>query len=757
MGRTPRRQWGAERFTAPMAIMHDRPSSRKILLNRIAIIVTIFAWLMYSVTTVVREFVEGRANTLRFILESASYLVVVTALTFSALMYLLARQGALYRFRDHVRVPRGALDRHFEDYDKGITVLIPSYREEPDVVAKTVWSAALQEFPTKRVVLLIDDPPTPDNDENAELLRRARELPAVVMEALEEPRRRVAETLDRLRDDLSDAGRATPAHAAAVSEAYHFAADWLEARAAAHPLVDHTDAFYADRVLIGLAGDLRLTTIALDGAINAGESPDAERLIQLQNRLVWIFTAEITSFERKQYVSLSHEANKAMNLNSYIALMGHDWLFQPTGDGVALIPCEHGQDPDLSVPDTEYLLTLDADSMLLRDYCVRLVALLEEPGNERVAVTQTPYSSYRGAPSRIERIAGATTDIQHILHQGMTYYGATFWVGANAVIRKQALLDIAEYQSVGGYDIATYIQDRTVIEDTESSIDLGTKGWTLVNYPERLSYSATPPDFGSLIVQRRRWANGGLLILPKLARQLRERRFRRDRILHREVMLRVNYMASIAWASLGLVFLLGYPYDSRLLSPWVILAAASYFICQASDLRYSGHRASDIFRIYGFNLVLLAVNLAGVVKSVQQALTNEKIPFARTPKVRDRTASPGLYILVPYLIVGFSVFTLARDVFAQNWGNAIFAGFNAALCLWAIIAYIGVRNSVVDVVVGAVDWLFVPKRRKKQAPVPVGPREGAAVDWRGILYHGDRRLGRDVARKNDIRRRVSPR
>ena len=48
-----------------------------------------------------------------------------------------------------------------------------------------------------------------------------------------------------------------------------------------------------------------------------------------------------------------------------------------------------------------------------------------------------------------------------------------------------------------------------------------------MNYPERLSYSATPPDFGSLVVQRRRWANGGLLILPKLWDQLRERRLRR--------------------------------------------------------------------------------------------------------------------------------------------------------------------------------------------------------------------------------------
>ena len=69
---------------------------------------------------------------------------------------------------------------------------------------------------------------------------------------------------------------------------------------------------------------------------------------------------------------------------------------------------------------------------------------------------------------------------------------------------------VVEY--AGGWPIRRYIQDRTVIEDTESSIDLATHGWSLLNYPERLSYSATPPDFGSLCIQRHRWANGGLLI-----------------------------------------------------------------------------------------------------------------------------------------------------------------------------------------------------------------------------------------------------
>ena len=170
------------------------------------------------------------------------------------------------------------------------------------------------------------------------------------------------------------------------------------------------------------------------------------------------------------------------------------------------------------------MLTLDADSVLLPEYCLRLVYLMEQSEHADVAVAQTPYSAFPGSGTRLERIAGATTDLQYIAHQGMTYYGATFWVGANAVLRKRALDEIRESTFVGSWEIRRYIQDRTVIEDTESTIDMRAKGWTLLNYPERLAYSATPPDFGSLCIQRRRWANGGVLILPKLWRTRRARK-----------------------------------------------------------------------------------------------------------------------------------------------------------------------------------------------------------------------------------------
>ena len=230
---------------------------------------------------------------------------------------------------------------------------------------------------------------------------------------------------------------------------------------------------------------------------------------------MWTFEANITSFERKKYAHLPHDANKAMNLNAYLGLMGRRVQQIETQLGTVL---RDSDAPDaVEIPDSDYVLTLDADSVLLREYCLRLVHQLELPGNERIAVIQTPYSAFRGASTRLERVAGATTDIQHLVHQGLTYFDATFWVGANAVIRKPALDDIVEVSYVGGQEVRRYVQDRTVIEDTESSIDLVAAGWTLYNYPERLSYSATPPDFGSLVrCSVPAWANGGLLIAAEV-------------------------------------------------------------------------------------------------------------------------------------------------------------------------------------------------------------------------------------------------
>lgn len=739
-----RRQHGAERSAKPLAIIHPRPTAGNIVMGYVAIVVTIVSWCVYVISTFVSIILNNPYRTFRFTVETGLYLLIVTTLCLSALVYLITRQGALRRFLRHERVPREHLDEHFSHgYDKGLTVLIPSYVEQPRVVEKTIWSAALQEFPDIALVLLIDDPPIAANEENSDILARNREVVPRVVAELHGVSQRFSKARATAGLNLEGVRYARTRVVSGCAEEYRAAARWLDRKADSWVIEDHTDVFFCEHVLRDLARDLRVTEQALNEAVVEHRRLPSERVLQLFNRLVWIFSVKGWSFERKLYASTPSEGNKAMNLNAFIALMGHRLKREETDRGVYLRDVDPGESPDFVVRDSEYVLTLDADSMLLRDYCLRLVYLLEQPGNERVAVAQTPYSSYRGAPTRIERIAAATTDIQHMLHQGLTYFDATFWVGANAVIRKRALEDIVQVSTEGDRTVKTYIQDRTVIEDTESSIDLGFHGWHLVNYPERLSYSATPPDFGSLVVQRRRWANGGLLIVGKFFRQVRIRRRTSGNVSFGEFLLRTNYMVSIAWSSFGLMFLLAYPFDNRLLSPWVVLAAVPYFAMMAVDLKKNGYKRTDIFRIYGFNIVLLTVNLAGTFKSIEQGLTNAKIPFVRTPKVKDRTASPPLYVLMPWAIVVFSCFVFYADYLSHNWGNAVFAGFNAIVTLWALVAYIGVWNSIRDAVMGIVSWFFVPDRPASSTGKSTDRGVRDQQGWEDALYFGDRAMIHD--------------
>ena len=733
----PRRQWGADRRETPLPAVAPPVSDAMITLGRLGMVVTMFAWGAYITVTIVSQLVNHGFQGMAYLTESGGYVLIVSFLTLSSLVYLIARQGALYRTRAHRRTPRAVIDDAFEDVLPTMTALVPSYREEVGTIRKTLLSAALQEYPFLRVVLLLDDPPNPPPGQYADMLASARGLAAELTAWLAEPASRFAAALEQFETG-GGSEPSTPAEMRVLAAEFDWASRWLRARADEEELRDHVDRFFADQVLRGPADDFAAARDALLAGADRGANLPRKRMVQLYRRLAWTFRAEITWFERKLYASLSHEANKAMNLNSYIGLMGRSFEPRTTSKGVVLAPA--GRSGSIAIPDADFVLTLDADSVLLPEYCLRLVHLMMQPENQRLAVAQTPYSAFRGSATRLERLAGATTDLQHITHQGMSYHDATFWVGANAVIRKRALEDLVEVEQWRGHEIRRYVQDRTVIEDTESSLDLAVHGWWLLNYPERLSYSATPPDFGSLSIQRRRWANGGLLILPKLWANARERTRRGEHGSRSQWLLRVNYMASTCWSSIGLLFLLAFPFNSHLLSPLVVLAAAPYFLAMASDLHRCGYKRTDVLRIYGFNLILLPVNLAGVAKSLQQAVSGKKIPFARTPKVDNRTATPMLFALSPLVIIGYSAWAFVRDFHAHNWGNAAFEALNTLAAAYAVFAFMGLRNTLVDIWLGAVERLYVtdvPKEVQVVRPRRAVVVRSAEPEWEDVLFLGD--------------------
>jgi cellulose synthase/poly-beta-1,6-N-acetylglucosamine synthase-like glycosyltransferase len=644
------------------------------------------------------------------------FLLIILFLIYGGLVYQLTRLAYLTRRLRHRQVPREALESLYDGEAPSLTILVPSYKEDESVVAKTLLSAALQDYPRRRVVLLIDDPPDPTRAEDVAGLEAARALPGRVQEMLCQPARVFAAAREDFRARLARYAVDPVVEVARLAGLYDEAASWFEARAADHPLADHADALFVERVLRDHARAHRARADALRAR---EEVLTGSELLRQYRRLAAIFTVEVTSFERKRYQNLSHEPNKAMNLNSYIGLVGGRWQARQRPDGLHLEEAAEGP-ATLEVPDTDYFITLDADSLLVPDYALRLIHLMEQPEHRRTAVAQTPYSAIPSAPGMLERVAGATTDIQYIIHQGFTGFGATYWVGANALLRRSALADIAVTEEERGFPVTRFIQDRTVIEDTESSVDLVARGWQLYNYPERMAYSATPPDFGSLIIQRRRWANGGLIILPKLLRYLLSRPRRQRRA--GEGFMRVHYLSSIAAVNVGLLVLLAFPFSGSIESVWVPLTAVPYFFLYGRDLVGVGYRASDLFRVYALNLLLIPVNLGGVLKSLQQGWTGKKIPFGRTPKVSGRTAAAPLYVIAAWALVLHWLVGAGVDFVEARWAHGAFAVVNAGFLLYALVWLVGLREAKEDVYAGL-------RRARSRATKAAEPVPVPAVTW----------------------------
>lgn len=672
--------------------MNNAAFKRELKFAKIAIAIVLVGSLLVAVEVYSHFSTIAQQDTLRPIIQQIVFAVIVSMLIYGGLVFLITRLGCLKRSCAHRPAGRDEIEVLFDGDAPRVAILVPSYREDADIVRRTLLSAALQDYPNRQVVLLIDDPPQPTNQSDHDALTAMLALPTslnlLLAEAAEPFSRAYYDYLARVGEGSCDISR----EATNLSNLYRQAARWFDRQAADYPRVDHGDdllvktTFQKSAIAHRERAD-NLEKCALDGSL------DSQRVGRDYRQLASLFDVKITSFERKKYVNLSHAPNKAMNLNSYISLLGGAYREVKRAGEVHL----ESSDPsgaDVRIPDAEFLITLDADSLLSTDYTLRLTHHMIQTGNERIAVAQTPYSAIPDPPGILERIAGATTDIQYIIHQGFERHGATFWVGANALLRKKALEDIRTERWERGFRVATYIQDRTVIEDTESSVDLIDRGWRLYNYPERLAFSATPADFGALLIQRRRWANGGLIILPKLFRYL----IRSPRTLAKAVegFFRFHYLFSITAVNFGLVLLLSYPFEENIRSFWLPLAALPYFFFYIRDLKLIGYRRTDIFRVYALNLLLIPVNLGGVLKSLQQAITGRTTPFGRTPKVSNRTATPLIYVLAEYGLLFLWLLGFAVDSYEKRWVHAGFSLMNSLFLAYALYYFVGLKESVGD-------------------------------------------------------------
>lgn len=680
-------------------------NKREILFARISLFATsiLFLCLFGSIgQAAYAAFIAGQTGV---VAEAALLATAIFFVGYGNFLYHICLIGHYSRCEAHEPTPREELDAVFENAAAApkLSVLVPSYKEERTVIWQTMMSAALAEYPAKNVILLVDDPYHAKALPDIIKLEDTRLIPSQMQALFDAPAAHYGAVRAAFEERVQQGELNISHELHLLADQYDSVAAWLAGYATdmengkSREELNFSDRFFLERIIDEPMQKHRQFAQELRAMAEGKTLPPAAFLLRHYARLTALFTVSFASFERKKYSNLSHEANKAMNLNSYIALVGKHWREVTLQNGDIHLVEATAENADFFIPEADYINTIDADSLMLGEYALRLIHTMEAPGNEKLAVMQSPCSSIQGAPKGLERTAGACIDVQFRTHQGYTYWGASFWVGANAMLRRSALEEIREVRMENGYPISIYIQDRTVIEDTESTIDLVHKGWRLYNYPERMTFSANPPDFGSLLIQRRRWSNGGIIILPKLLRYVM--RSPKNTALFKELFMRFHYLASTTTCCVAALLFVFYPFHDSLSSGWLGLSILPFFCLFIRDLRNTGYKASDALRICAMNLMLLPIVIGGVMKSFEQILTGRKIPFSRTPKIPGRTAAPALYSLVALLMPAFFGYGVVLEATQGHTAKAIFASINVVLSLYALFYFVGVKAALEDTLV----------------------------------------------------------
>src|SRR2546430_10011754 len=162
--------------------------TRERMITLAAICVTVVATILLArdMAGIIGE--STRAGTRWPVAAQLFFSAIFLFLIYGNLLYQWTRFGYFCRLRKHRSASPAMLDAIYRDSEApAVAMLVPSYKEEIAVVRQSLLSCALQTYPNRHVVLLIDDPYQPTSLDDRTALERLRRLPGEVQALLDAP------------------------------------------------------------------------------------------------------------------------------------------------------------------------------------------------------------------------------------------------------------------------------------------------------------------------------------------------------------------------------------------------------------------------------------------------------------------------------------------------------------------------------------------------------------------------------------------
>jgi cellulose synthase (UDP-forming) len=184
----------------------------------------------------------------------------------------------------------------------------------------------------------------------------------------------------------------------------------------------------------------------------------------------------------------------------FCAEVGCNYVVRPDNKGAKAGNINHA----LARTDGEYVVVFDCDHVPTRGFLQLTMGwMIRDKG---LAMIQTPHYFYSPDPFERNLVVGHRVPNEGLLfygliQQGNDFWGATFFCGSCAVIRRAAL------EAVGG------VPTETVTEDAHCSLKMQRLGWRTAYLRVPLAAGLATERLIIHIGQRMRWARGMIQIL----------------------------------------------------------------------------------------------------------------------------------------------------------------------------------------------------------------------------------------------------
>lgn len=155
----------------------------------------------------------------------------------------------------------------------------------------------------------------------------------------------------------------------------------------------------------------------------------------------------------------------------------------------------------IKLTDAPFFVVLDADHIPYENFLQKTMGYFND---DKMAIVQTPQYYENSDDSFLTQAAWEQQELFFgPICRGKIRMNATFWCGTNAVIRREALVQ------VGG------VPEDNIAEDFLASLFIHKNGWHTTYVPEVLARGLAPHDLESYINQQYRWARGSLEVIFK--------------------------------------------------------------------------------------------------------------------------------------------------------------------------------------------------------------------------------------------------